>query len=61
MTEEYYKEASPEEKKQKLFFRQKYLLDEFLKRGAISEAQYKKSLGDLALKMNMTELILNLA
>lgn len=57
MTEENIQDLTPEEKKQQLYFRQKDLLDEFLKRGAISKAQYDKSLGDLTLKMDMTEFI----
>ncbi len=42
---------SQEEKKRQLYEKQKDLLDTFLKRGAISQAQYDKSLGDLAEKM----------
>ena len=42
---------SPEEKKKQLYLRQKALLDQFLKTGAISQAQYDKSLGDLTEKM----------
>ena len=44
---------SREEKKQKLFRSQKHTLDLFLERGAISRAQYDKSLGDLILKMGI--------
>lgn len=44
---------SPEEKKKQLFLRQKNLLDTFLERNAISQAQYDKSLGDLREKMEM--------
>ena len=40
-------ELSPEEKKVQLFLNQKQTLDLFLERGAISQAQYDKSLGDL--------------
>jgi len=36
-----------------LFWRQKELLDTFLRNGAISLAQYRKSLGDLREKMNV--------
>lgn len=46
---------SPEEKKQHLFLRQKALLDQFLKTGAITQAQYEKSLGDLSEKMGYSE------
>ena len=42
-----------EEKKRDLYFRQKQLLDTFLEHGAISRAQYDKSLGDLTVKMGM--------
>ena len=40
-------QMTPEEKKQYLFLNQKKTLDLFLERGAISQAQYNKSLGDL--------------
>ena len=42
---------SAEEKKKRLFEKQKALLDTFLAHGAISPAQYQKSLGDLRVKM----------
>ncbi len=42
-----------EEKKRDLYLRQKQLLDTFLEHGAISQAQYDKSLGDLTEKMDM--------
>ena len=41
------------EKKRDLYLRQKQLLDTFLEHGAISQAQYNKSLGDLTVKMNI--------
>lgn len=44
---------SAEEKKIKLFLRQKHTLDLFLERHAISQTQYDKSLGDLRNKMGM--------
>ena len=44
---------SPEEKKVQLFLNQKQTLDLFLERGAISQAQYDKSLGDLRQKMEV--------
>ena len=44
---------SPEEKKRQLFFRQKETLDIFLANGAISQAQYNKSFGDLKQKMGI--------
>lgn len=42
---------SSEQKKMQLFLNQKDLLDKFLERHAISQAQYDKSLGDLKVKM----------
>lgn len=38
-----------------LFLRQKETLDTFLKNGAISKAQYDKSLGDLKRKMGVDQ------
>ncbi len=46
-------EQTPEEKKKQLFLNQKQLLDTFLEHGAISKAQYDKSLGDLIVKMGI--------
>ena len=46
---------SHEEKNQRLLFRQKELLDMFLERGAISQAQHDKSLHDLIEKMGKQE------
>ena len=42
---------SHEEKNHQLFLKQRGVLDMFLERGAISRAQYDKSLHDLAAKM----------
>ena len=42
-----------EQKKQKLFEKQKNTLNMFLERNAISKAQYDKSLGDLIEKMGI--------
>ena len=44
---------SPNEKKKQFFLKQKKLLDTFLEKHAISQAQYEKSLGDLRDKMGM--------
>ena len=44
---------SPEEKRIQLYLNQKQTLDAFLERGAISKAQYDKSLGDLTSRMGM--------
>ena len=43
------------EQKRELFRNQKQLMDTFLEHGAISRAQYDKSLGDLIVKMGITE------
>ncbi len=48
-------DLSPEAKKTQLFLNQKKTLDLFLERGAISQAQYNKSLGDLREKMGVKE------
>ena len=48
-------ELSPEEKKRRLYLQQKELLEGFLEKGAISRAQFEKSLGDLTVKMEMEE------
>jgi len=48
-----WEKLSPEEKKKQLFLNQKKLLDTFLEKHAISQAQYDKSLGDLRDKMGM--------
>ena len=53
MVEIEWEKLSPEEKKIQLYLKQKKLLDDFLERGAISKAQYEKSLGDLTEKMGM--------
>ena len=42
-----------DEKKRDLYLRQKELLDTFLEHGAISRAQYDKSLGNLTEKMGV--------
>ena len=47
---------TPEEKKRQLYENQKQLLEEFLAHGAISQAQFDKSLGDLTEKMGMKDL-----
>ena len=48
-------QMTSEEKKQYLFLNQKKTLDLFLERGAISQVQYDKSLGDLREKMGVKE------
>lgn len=41
--------------KLELFFIQKQTLDTFLEKGAITQAQYNKSYGDLKEKMQITD------
>ena len=48
-----FSKLNKEEKNRLLFERQKDLLDTFLSKGAITQAQYDKSLGDLILKMKL--------
>lgn len=40
-----------EEKRKMLFLKQKKILDDFVTRGAISEEQYKKLLGDMQIEI----------
>ena len=47
-------QMTPEEKKRELYRKQKELLDTFLSHGAISRAQYDKSLGDLTVTMGFS-------
>lgn len=51
--EDIWSDLTLDEKKKQLFLNQKQLLDTFLKNGAISQAQYQKSLGDLREKMGI--------
>ena len=46
-------DAEAQDKKKQLFLAQKQTLDTFLSTGAITRAQYDKSLGDLKAKMGM--------
>ena len=48
-------QLSPEEKKRQLYLNQKALLNTFLEKHAITQAQYDKSLGDLREKMQMQD------
>ena len=50
-----WEQMTPTQKKKQLFLNQKELLDKFLERHAISQAQYQKSLGDLRVKMGFSE------
>lgn len=49
-----WEKLSPEQKKIQLYLEQKKTLEAFLERGAISKAQFDKSLGDLTVKMGMS-------
>ena len=53
MSQEQWQSLTPEEKRKELYKKQKATLDMFLERGAITQAQYDKSLGDLIEKMGM--------
>ena len=55
MEQSEWEKLSLEEKHKQLYMSQKQTLDAFLERGAISKSQYDKSLGDLTLKMGMTD------
>ena len=46
----------PENKKEKLFLEQKRTLDIFLANGAITQAQYNKSYGDLVKLMGLEDI-----
>ena len=52
---EEWQQLSPEDKRKQLYIKQKKLLEAFLERGAISQAQFDKSLGDLTEKMGYGE------
>lgn len=49
-----WEKLSPKQKKIQLYLEQKKTLEAFLERGAISQVQFDKSLGDLTLKMDMS-------
>ena len=53
MEQEEWERLSPEKKRVQLYINQKQTLEAFLERGAISQAQFDKSLGDLTVKMGM--------
>ena len=48
-----WEQLSPEQKKIQLYLEQKKTLETVLAHGAISRAQFDKSLGDLTVKMGM--------
>ena len=53
MEQTQWEQCTPEEKRVQLYENQKELLGKFLERGAITQRQYNKSLGDLTVKMGM--------
>ena len=53
VSDDVWQSLSPAEKKKQLYRNQKQLLGTFLERGAITRAQYEKSLGDLTRKMGV--------
>ena len=53
MEQDIWEKLSPEQKKIQLYLEQKKTLEAFLERGAISKAQFDKSLSDLTVKMGM--------
>lgn len=55
MEQEEWDKLSPEEKRVQLYLKQKKMLEDFLKRDAISQTQFDKSFGDLTEKMGMQE------
>ena len=48
-------QTSYDDKKRALYLRQKEMLEQFMAKGAISEAQFNKSLHDLTVKMGYGE------
>ena len=56
LTDPAWTDLTPEQKKRQLYEKQKQLLNTFLERHAISQAQYDKSLHDLTEKMGYGEL-----
>ena len=53
MEQQEWEMLTPEQKKIQLYLEQKKTLETFLAHGAISKAQFDKSLGDLTVKMGM--------
>ena len=56
MEQDVWEKLSPKQKKIQLYLKQKKTLEAFLERGAISKAQFDKSLSDLTVKMGMNEI-----
>jgi len=57
MEQEQWERLTPEQKKRELYLEQKFTLDSFLERNAISKAMYDKSLHDLTEKMGMQQAV----
>ena len=57
MEQEQWEKLTPEQKKRELYLEQKFTLDSFLERNAISKAMYGKSLHDLTEKMGMQQAV----
>ena len=57
MEQEQWEKLTPEQKKKELYLEQKFTLDSFLERNAISKAMYDKSLHDLTEKMGMQQAV----
>lgn len=55
MMEQDWEHLSHDEKKKALFLKQKRLLDTFREHGAITQAQYEKSLHNMTEKMGMQD------
>ena len=55
MKQQEWNQMTLEEKKHQLFLNQKKTLDLFLEKGAITQAQYDKSFGDLCEKMGISK------
>lgn len=57
MEQEQWEKLTPEQKKRELYLEQKFTLDSFFERNAISKAMYDKSLHDLTEKMGMQQAV----
>ena len=57
MEQEQWEKLTPEQKKRELYLEQKFTLESFLERNAISKAMYDKSLHDLTEKMGMQQAV----
>ena len=57
MEQEQWEKLTPEQKKRELYLEQKFTLDSFIERNAISKAMYDKSLHDLTEKMGMQQAV----